>query len=234
MESLWIDDPANLFTKKNWYKFVPTSSMDIPTAMNSIVRFTVYISVILFLARGTTVYLLAIPLVLVLTIMAVKLFPNARTLEAFTDAAAAIKEYTYPSGKNPFMNPLLTEILDNPNRAPSAPVTSNKVKKQIEEAFKETSDLYMDTSDKFDLAQSMRTFHTIQSGLIPNDQDGFLKFLSKGIDEPDYSSTFLARRAKEKSEGYVDAQGSAAMTGLPNSTDKPTGVTPAGSSHALK
>jgi len=228
MESLWIDDPANLFTKKNWFKFVPTSSMDIPTAMNSIVRFTVYISVILFLARGTTVYLLAIPLVLVLTIMAVKLFPNARTLEAFTDVAAAIKEYTYPSGKNPFMNPLLTEILDNPNRAPSAPVTSNKVKKQIEEAFKQTSDLYMDTSDKFDLAQSMRTFHTIQSGLIPNDQDGFLKFLSKGIDEPDYSSTFLARKAKEKSEGYVDAQGSAAMTGLPNSTDKPTGVTPAG------
>ena len=234
MESLWIDDPANLFTKKNWFKFVPTSSMDIPTAMNSIVRFTVYISAILFLARGTTIYLLAIPLVLVLTIMAAKLFPNARTLEAFTDVAAAIKEYTYPSGKNPFMNPLLTEILDNPNRAQSAPVTSNKVKKQIEEAFKETSDLYMDTSDKFDLAQSMRTFHTIQSGLIPNDQDGFLKFLAKGIDEPDYSSTFLARRAKEKSEGYVDAQGSAAMTGLPNSTDKPTGVTPAGSTHALK
>uniref|UniRef100_A0A6C0JHY0 Minor capsid protein P9 transmembrane helices domain-containing protein n=1 Tax=viral metagenome TaxID=1070528 RepID=A0A6C0JHY0_9ZZZZ len=229
MESLWIDDPASLFTKKTWYKFVPTSSMDIPTAMNSIVRFTVYISVILFLARGASAYLLAIPLVLVLTIMAVKLFPNARTLEAFTEKATAImKEYTYPSGKNPFMNPLLTEILDNPNRAPSAPVTSNKVKRQIEEAFKETSDLYMDTSDKFDLAQSMRTFASIQSGLIPNDQDEFLKFLAKGIDEPDYSSTFLARRAKEKSEGYVDAQGSAAMTGLSNSTDKPTGVTPAG------
>jgi len=229
MESLWIDDPASLFTKQTWYKFVPTSSMDIPTAMNSIVRFTVYISVILFLARGMSAYLIAIPLVLALTVLAVRLFPNARTLEAFTEkATAVIKEFTHPSGKNPFMNPLLTEILDNPNRAPSAPITSNKVKKQIEEAFKETSDLYMDTSDKFDMAQSMRTFHTIQSGLIPNDQDGFLKFLAKGIDEPDNSSAFLARRAKEKSEGYVDAQGSAAMAGLPNSTDKPTGVTPAG------
>ena len=84
----------------------------------------------------------------------------------------------------------------------------------------------MDTSDRFDLSQAMRTFHTVQSGLIPNDQDGFLKFLSKGIDEPDHSSAFPARRAKEKSEGYVSAQGS--MASLPNSTDKPTGVTPAG------
>jgi len=229
MEDLWIDNPASLFTKANWYKFVPTSSMDIPTAMNAIVRFSVYISFILFFATQKTPYLLAIPLVLALTILVVKLFPNARALEAFTDdVTATLKQYTYPTGKNPFMNPLLTEILDNPNRPEAAPITSNEVKKKIEKAFQETSDIYMDTSDKFDMAQSMRTFHTVQSGLIPNDQDGFLKFLAKGIDEPDHSSAFLARKAKEKSEGYVDAQGSEAMTGLPNSTDKPAGVTPAG------
>lgn len=235
MESLWIDDPANLFTKETWSKFVPTSSMDIPTAMNAIVRFTVYISLILFMAKGKTAYLLAIPLVLVLTVLVVKFFPTARTLEAFTEKVK-LKNYTYPTGKNPFMNPLLTEILDNPNRPEAAPITSNQVKKQIETAFKETSDLYMDTSDKFDLAQAMRTFTTVQSGVIPNDQDGFLEFLAKGVDQPDHSSTFLARRAKEKSEGYVEAQGSTAS--LPNSTDKPSGVTPAGtastSSHRLK
>jgi hypothetical protein len=227
MESLWIDDPANLFTKETWSKFVPTSSMDIPTAMNAIVRFTVYVSVILFMARGNTAYLLAIPLVLALTVLVVKFFPTARTLEAFTEKASAkIREYTYPTGKNPFMNPLLTEILDNPNRPQAAPITSNEVKRQIESSFKQTTDLYMDTSDKFDLAQAMRTFTTVQSGVIPNDQDGFLKFLSKGIDEPDHSSAFPSRRAKEKSEGYVEAPGS--MKALPNSTSKPTGVTPAG------
>ena len=227
MESLWIDDPANLFTKETWSKFVPTSCMDIPTAMNAIVRFTVYVSVILFMARGNTAYLLAIPLVLALTVLVVKFFPTARTLEAFTEKAGAkIRDYTYPTGKNPFMNPLLTEILDNPNRPQAAPITSNEVRRQIESSFKQTTDLYMDTSDKFDLAQAMRTFTTVQSGVIPNDQDGFLKFLSKGIDEPDHSSAFPSRRAKEKSEGYVEAPGS--MKALPNSTSKPTGVTPAG------
>jgi len=227
MESLWIDNPAELFTKANWYKFVPTGFMDVPTAMNAIVRFTVYISVILFLAKKETYYLLAIPLVLVLTVLAVKLFPHPRNLESFKDkVTSAMKDYTYPSSINPFMNPLLTDILDNPNRPQAAPVTSKEVKRKIEESFKHTSDLYMDTSDKFDLAQGMRTFHTIQSGLIPNDQDGFLKFLTKGIDEPNHSSAFPARRAKEKSEGYVEAIGS--TKSLPNSTSKPEGVTPAG------
>lgn len=227
MEQSWIENPAGLFTKENWYKFVPTSGMDIPTSMNAITRFAIYASVILYLVQGIVYYLVAIPLVLFLTFSVMKLFPEARTLEAFADKVSAkLKEYTYPSAKNPFMNPLLTDILDNPNRHPSAPVTNTDVKRQIENAFKHTTDLYMDTSDKFDLAQSMRTFHTIQSGLIPNDQDGFLKFLSKDEDAPDHSSAFPSRRAKEKSEGYVSAIG--AMAGLPNSTDKPAGVTPAG------
>jgi hypothetical protein len=108
MESLWIDNPAELFTKANWYKFVPTGFMDVPTAMNAIVRFTVYISVILFLAKKETYYLLAIPLVLVLTVLAVKLFPHPRNLESFKDkVTSAMKDYTYPSSINPFMNPLL-------------------------------------------------------------------------------------------------------------------------------
>lgn len=54
----------------------------------------------------------------------------------------------------------------------------------------------------------------------------FLQFLAKGIDEPDHSSAFPARKAKEKSEGYVEAMGS--TKSLPNSTSKPAGVTPAG------
>jgi hypothetical protein len=122
------------------------------------------------------------------------------------------------------MNPLLTEILDDPDRPDAAPVTDKAVKREIESAFKQTEDLYMDTSDRFDLAQASRTFHTIQSAKIPSDQDGFLQFLAKGDDEPDYSSAFPARQAKRKSEAYVEAQGS--LGSLPNSTSKPTGVTP--------
>jgi hypothetical protein len=137
------------------------------------------------------------------------------------------KVYTMPTPDNPFMNPLLTEIQDNPNRPDAAPITSKQTKKEIEQAFVETSEMYMDTSDRFDQAQAMRTFHTLQSGTIPNDQDGFLKFLSKEQDAPDTSSTFLARNAKQKSESYVQAQGS--LGSLPNSISKLTGTSPSSS-----
>ena len=127
------------------------------------------------------------------------------------------------------MNPLLTEIQDNHTRPDAAPITSTNTKSEIAKAFQHTSDIYMDTSDRFDMAQAMKTFHTLQSAKIPNDQDGFLKFLSKGIDEPDFSSAFPSRNAKEKSESYVVALGSASFTGsstLPNSTVKPAGTAP--------
>ena len=221
LERLWIDDPSILFTKDTWYKFVPLSYMDVPTSMNALVRFVTY-SAILLSAMRSPVYLLMIPLVLVLTVVLTKLFPN--TKEMFTEVLKKVQKFTLPTGKNPFMNPLLTEILDNPNRPDAAPVTSMEVKKQIRQAFMETSDLHMDTADKFDQAQAMRTFTTLQSAMIPNNQDGFLNFLAKGQDDPDYSSAFPSRNAKIKSEGYVEALGS--TKSLPNTTSKPSGVEP--------
>lgn len=230
LERLWIHDPSILFSKATWFKFVPMSYMDVPTAMNALVRFTTYFSIILSITTNPR-YILAIPLVLVFTVIACNVFPNVRSLEAFTTKVnEVVQKYTMPTSKNPFMNPLLTEITDNPKRDPAAPVSSNAVKRQIEKSAQQTSDIYMDTSDRFDLAQSLRTFHSVHSGTIPTDQDGFLSFLAKGQDDPDHSSAFPSRNAKVKSEGYVEALGS--MKSLPNTTSKPTGVTPAGTAQA--
>jgi len=226
LESLWIHDPTILFSSSTWFKFVPLSYMDVPTAMNSIVRFTVYFSLIMALCKDT-MYLTAIPLVLILTVVVSTIFPNVRSLESFASGITqSVRKYTYPTADNPFMNPLLTEIHDNPNRPDAAPITSFKVKKQIEKAFQQTTDIYMDTTDRFDLANSMRSFHTLQSAKIPNDQEGFLKFLEKGNDLVDTSSAFPSRNAKIFSEGYTPHLGTSGS--LPNSTDKPTGTAPTG------
>jgi len=221
-EPIWYSDPSILFSAGTWQRFVPTKDMDVPTALNAVVRFTVYFSVLLYACTSKHEYLLAIPLVLVVSAIFSQVFPNTRPLvESFQ---TAVKKLTHPTASNPFMNPLLTEILDNPDRPDAAPITDKAVKAEIEKAFQQTEEMYMDTSDRFDLAQSQRTFHTMQSAKIPNDQDGFLKFLAKGLDEPDHSSAFPSRNAKRKSEAYVEAQGS--LNSLPNSTSKPTGVSP--------
>jgi hypothetical protein len=228
MEPLWTSNPSILFSAQTWQKFVPTADMDVPTALNAVVRFTIYFSVLLFLTTSLQSYLLAIPVVLAVTALFGKVFPTTRALvETFSLAPKdAPNVYTMPTAENPFMNPLLTEITDNPNRADAAPIGRTDVKREIEKSFQQTSDIYMDTSDRFDLAQSMRTFNTLQSAKIPNDQGGFLQFLAKGVDEPDFSSAPLARNAKKDSEGYITAAGS--VRTLPNTTSKPTGTTPSG------
>jgi hypothetical protein len=227
-EQIWFKNPTVLFDRDTWSKFVPTKDMTTAEALNSVVRFSTYFSLILFMATGVGGYVLAIPLVMVTTVILHTLFPNGKTIESFIgkEVTRAGPEYTMPSKENPFMNVLLTEIQDNPNRPDAASTSRRDVKADIYKSFQATSDLHMDTTDLFDQSQAMRTFHTLQSAKVPNDLDGFKKWLAKGLDEPDYSSTAPSRHAKILSEGHVAAKGS--MRGLPNSTSKPAGTAPSG------
>lgn len=221
-ESIWYEEPKYLFTKCNWTRFVPTPNMTTTEALNSVVRFTTYFTILLFIATQNTRYILLLPVVLLLTYVLHILFPNGKKLESYLNASKG-ESYTMPTPDNPFMNVLLTDIQDNPDRGDAAPISNKEVQLKIAKAFQKTSDLFMDTSDMFDQAQAMRTFHTIQSSKVPNDQDGFLAWLSKGYDEPDYSSAPLARGGKLGSEGYVPARGSMDAT-LPSSTLQPSGT----------
>uniref|UniRef100_A0A6C0JVE0 Minor capsid protein P9 transmembrane helices domain-containing protein n=1 Tax=viral metagenome TaxID=1070528 RepID=A0A6C0JVE0_9ZZZZ len=224
-EQIWYKDPFVLTSSDGWMRFVPTPSMTTVESLNSVVRFSIYFSLILYFSSGNGHYLFAIPLVMITTVVLYILFPNGKTIESFLNKAAISKSYTSPSKANPFMNVLLTEIQDDPQRPDAAPVNRRDVKSEIYKAFQNTSDIYMDTTDLFDQAQAMRTFHTIQSAKVPNDLDGFKQWLSKGLDEPDTSSAFPARHAKILNEGYVAAKGSMRV---PSSTSKPTGTKPSG------
>jgi hypothetical protein len=223
-EQIWFKEPGVLFAPDAWSKFVPTKDMTTAEALNSVVRFSTYFSVLLFLSTGVSGYVMAVPIVMIASILLFNLFPKGVTIESFT-AKEKSANHTMPTAANPLMNVLLTEITDNPDRPDAAPTNRRDVKAKVYKAFQETSDLYMDTSDMFDQAQAMRTFHTLQSSKVPNDLDGFKSWLAKGLDEPDYSSTAPARNAKLASEGYVKANGSLR---LPSSTAKPSGKTPSG------
>jgi hypothetical protein len=220
---IWFKDPMILFGKDTWSKFVPTKDMTTPEALNSVVRFSTYFSLILFAATSVGAYVMAIPVVMVTTILLYNLFPNGTTIESFTEKKAG-PQYTMPTKENPFMNVLLTEIQDDPNREDAAPTNRRDVKAEVYKSFQATSDMHMDTTDLFDQAQAMRTFHTLQSSKVPNDLDGFKAWLAKGLDAPDHSSTAPSRNAKILNEGYVAAKGS--MRSLPNSTAKPAGTAP--------
>jgi hypothetical protein len=212
-ETFWYYEPNILFTADTWFKFVPTADMPVSTALNAVVRFSVYLAILLFLSSMRPLYLLIIPLVMGVTIALNLMFPRAKKIVESFGNGLVVSGYvgdmeTRPSDDNPFMNPHLTDILDNPNMPPAADVTRKDIRNEVNAAFAKTSNIYMDTTDIFQMVQAQRNFHTV----VTDDHGGLLKFLGKG-----------QRTDKLLSEGYVAAKGT--VPGLPSdqSIDTPTG-----------
>lgn len=192
-ETFWFNDPASLFTSDTWTRFVPTPDMPVPAALNAVMRFTIYFSIILLGATGVPAYLAAIPLMAVVTAVLFRIFPETtRMREAFVSSSIG-KERSMPAVDNPFMNAQLTDILDNPNRPRAADITAPNVREQVNHTFAQTSNMYMDTSDAFDLIQGQRNFYSVPE----DDHAGLLKFLNKGG----------SANPKILSESYVAAKG---------------------------
>jgi hypothetical protein len=213
-EPFWYSDPSILFSQASWFKFVPTADMPVSTALNSVVRFSVYLSLLLFASTLRPIYLLIIPLVMVTTVALDRVFPNAKKIVEGFGNGLVVSGYkgdmeTRPSDDNPFMNPHLTDILDNPMLPPAADVTRKDIRDEVNEAFAKTSNIYMDTGDIFQMVQSQRNFHTV----VTDDHAGLLKFLDKG-----------KRTDKLLSEGYVAAKGTVMSLPATQSIDVPTGT----------
>ena len=213
-EPFWYSEPNVLFTQDTWYTFVPTANMPVSSALNAVVRFSVYLAALLFLSSMPPVYLLIVPLVMGVTIALNSMFPTARKIIEGFGNGLVVSGYkgtaqTHPSDDNPFMNPHLTDILDNPMLPPAADVTRKDVRDEVNAAFAKTSNIYMDTSDVFQMVQAQRNFHTV----VTDDHAGLLKFMGKG-----------QRADKLLSEGYVAAKGT--VPGMPSTTsiDVPTGT----------
>jgi hypothetical protein len=213
-EPFWYSEPNILFSQSTWYKFVPTADMPVPTALNAVVRFSVYLSALLFASSMRPAYLLVIPLVMGVTVALNSMFPRARKIIEGFGNGLVVSGYvgdmeTRPSDDNPFMNPHLTDILDNPMLPPAADVTRKDVRDEVNTAFAKTSNIYMDTTDVFQMVQSQRNFHTVAT----DDHAGLLKFMAGE-----------QRTDKLLSEGYVAAKGTVSTLPTTQTIDVPTGV----------
>jgi hypothetical protein len=199
-ELFWLDDPANLFTK--WKQFVPTNDMKVPEALNAVVRFTIYSSIIVALFTHKTQYLMLVPVVMATSVILVRLFPNTQTIrEAFNNnkvEGLIGRPTASPTPDNPFMNVVFTDYVDNPDR-PAAPpdITTKEMEAKIAESFAHTNDLFLDTTDTYGLMQSARQWVTQAATTIPNDLEGYQNFLNKDN---------VSR--KSLSEDFVVAKGS--------------------------
>jgi len=219
-EQFWYSEPSVLFRPDTWYVFVPQANMSVRAALNAVVRFSVYLSALLFVTSRDAMYLLIVPAVMGITILLNTWFPQARkiTTEGFVSGPVATgyvgEEVSLPTADNPFMNPGLTDILDNPDRPRAADITGKKVRDEVNQAFAQTSNIYMDTTDVFEMVQSQRNFYSVPA----DDHAGFLKFLGKN-----------GQHSNQKllSEGFVVAKGTVPELPTPAISSAPAGTAPA-------
>jgi hypothetical protein len=193
--------------------------MTVKAALNAVVRFSVYLSLLLVATSRDVWYLLLVPLVMVVTIFLEKWFPQAKKITEGFQSGPVVSGYSgtetsLPTDDNPFMNPQLTEINSENKRPPAADVTDLKVRDKVNAAFAQTSNLYMDTTDVFDLVQSQRNFYTVPE----DDHAGFLAFLGKNGQ---------ATNQKLLSEGFVVAKGTFRELPTPAVSTPPPGTAPA-------
>jgi membrane protein insertase Oxa1/YidC/SpoIIIJ len=86
-QPFWYSDPSVLFTNDTWYVFVPTPAMTVPEALNAVVRFSVYLSGLLFLTSLDPWYILLIPVVMGITLFLNAWFPHAKKMtESFVSS----------------------------------------------------------------------------------------------------------------------------------------------------
>jgi hypothetical protein len=193
-EPFWIADPSVLFRQDTWLAFVPTPSMTVDQSLNAVVRFVTYLSALLFLCSMDFRYILYIPVTMLITVALHKWFPVAKEMFRGSPYVSSYvgKETTQPTTENPFMNPTLVDINENPNKPPPADITSREVRDKVNASFAQTSNLYMDTSDVYANMRSEINFHSVPI----DDHAGLLKFMKggKGSD-------------KILNEGYVPAKG---------------------------
>lgn len=212
-EPFWFSEPSVLFSKDTWYQFVPQPHMPVKTALNAVVRFSVYLTALLLVTTRDPTYIFFVPAVMLVTLFLEKMFPKAKKMSEGFQSGPIVSGYTgtetsMPTEDNPFMNPGLTDILDNPQRPPAADITDVGVRDKVNAAYAKTSNIYMDTSDVFDMVQSQRNFYSVAA----DDYGGFLSFLGKNGQ---------VTNEKGLSEGYVLSKGTVASTNLPTSSPSP-------------
>jgi hypothetical protein len=178
-EKIWFIDIKGFLTEYNYTNFFPSREMTFAEQLNAILRFAIYFAILLFIIKRNPNVLIIVLFVAGFTYLLFTVdtqnkrrenfYLDKKNLRADPDGKICVK----PTKDNPFMNVLMSEYSDNPERNKACDI--NKVKKKTKKYF--DTDLYRDVSDIYDKNASDRNFYTTPNTMIPNDQNAFAQYL---------------------------------------------------------
>ena len=185
MEKIWYEDIRVLFNK-NISSIIPLSSMNSNEQHNASMRFAIMFSILVYIfSNGNNKNIFIIPLfVSMITLISKKYDTYEKELkkESYRNQYDDNNNNSYddsedcvvPTKENPFMNVMMNEYNDNPNRS-KACSHNKKIKNEMKDIYFEKT--FRDINDIFNTDSSFRQYYTMPNTKIPNDQNTFAKEL---------------------------------------------------------
>lgn len=186
MTKIWFSDINAFFHVNNLFEVFPSNQMTKIEKLNTLFRLSIYIGIIIFLTKNTNKGLY-LPIVVGCVTYVFSVY--ADTEEEYEDLGFVDetenylenhirnkmnkKNYTLPTKDNPFMNVLMNEYEENPNRKRA--IHQNRVNDEIDEYFNDN--LYRSIDDIYSKNASDRQYITMPNTQIPNDQESFARSL---------------------------------------------------------
>ncbi len=184
MTPLWIEDISILYEKKYIFEIVPMKNFDLNRKLNSLLRLSIFYSIIVYLFKknnnalmipiGVGIFTVIISKNLKINNINEKIVKlhNDNVDENFLmyDVSEGCK---VPEKNNPFMNPTLYS--DDNSKKPCLSYNNKGIQREIEEKFNE--DLYRDVNDIFGKNNSQRQFYTVPGKTNPNDLESYKNWL---------------------------------------------------------
>lgn len=184
---LWIDKYSILYEKKYLFEIIPNKQFDFNRKLNSLLRLSIYYTVIVYLIDRKKTNMFYIPFVVAIGTyilsrryketfygkITTDLMNNQSPNEIINGLTGKCK---IPTKNNPFMNPEIYDYNTKNVEESACDSYNNKgVQSYADKLF--SSSLIRDVNDLFGKNNSQRQFYTVPGNSIPNDQDTFAKWL---------------------------------------------------------
>lgn len=183
VEQIWFKDPVKFLTDTEaLLKFIPNASSSLEEQLNSAFRFSLYFGVLVAILRNDARAVFFPVFVGLFTIFIYNYEMQKRAARAQVLEKMSLeydqrknKACLAPTAENPFMNVLMTDYTQFPNRPQACNLMDRKIKKKVRELASDP--VPIDADDVTGKKAAEMHFYTMPSTSIPNDQSGFATWL---------------------------------------------------------
>lgn len=176
---IWYTDPIKILCdQRTALDFIPLKTMPLVEQLNASMRFVIYFSILVFIAKRDVSVIFLIALVGILTMI---IHQNEtqdqsikKTIMEHLDLKCDSNDVVQPkpTKDNPFMNFTFDDHINFPSKAAADPLNVN-VQAEIQKEFNDNQ--FHDVEDIFNRQNSSRQFYTMPCTTIVNDRESFMK-----------------------------------------------------------